>query len=296
MSNIIKAQDFNASNINFSTIKANKMGGKAVYIKYNNNNLRIQMPKMSLPFGVNTFENPDKPGDIRYTIDMSFSDTDPKILESLETFEHKVLEFVEKNSKELFKKHMPVNDLKIIYKSFLKASDPDADKVYPTRLKAKMMKYPNEPFTFDAYDSVKVNGKYPKLTINEETIADTIPSGSHCMSILECGGIWVVGKSFGVTWKVAQLKVFKSTNKLDEYSFIEDPSDCVNEDSNPVNESDNESEPDNEPDYSGDSGDVDELDAGVKNMVTQDPSDTPLVNVETEPVKAVSRRRKAVVA
>ena len=48
--------DFMPSAINFSKLRKNKMGGKAVYLSSSNNNkLYIQLPFMRAPFGLSSY-------------------------------------------------------------------------------------------------------------------------------------------------------------------------------------------------------------------------------------------------
>jgi hypothetical protein len=36
--------------------------------------------------------------------------------------------------------------------------------------------------------------------------------GARCMVIMQCTGIWVVGKKYGCSWKVLQMKVAPRSN------------------------------------------------------------------------------------
>ena len=74
-------KNFNASEITNEPVKTNSLGGKAVYLKYNEQKkITIQTPLVAAPFGLSTYTD-DKTGVTKYSIDMSFkgSDADPKI-------------------------------------------------------------------------------------------------------------------------------------------------------------------------------------------------------------------------
>jgi hypothetical protein len=52
---------------------------------------------------------------------------------------------------------------------------------------------------------------------------EILPKMSECVSILECSGIWIVSGKFGISWRPAQMKVYKNETKLTNYAFIDDP-------------------------------------------------------------------------
>lgn len=222
---VTKAVNLKSQMVNFSeNIKTNKYNGKSVYVNYNGNPLRVQMPKMSLPFGINKYINPDKPEEIKYSLEMSFKDVNPVVLEQLHEIENKTLDFVEKNSKELFKKQMSREVVAENYKSSIKYGEDengDRDLKYAPRLKAKIYT-DGANFRVDTFDSVKVDNKYQKIHINEDNVDDIITKGSSCEAILSCSGIWVVGKTFGVSWVLSQLKIYKNENTLNGYAFQDD--------------------------------------------------------------------------
>lgn len=222
---VIKADKFKASLIKFSdSVKVNKYGGKSVYANYNGGPLRLQLPKMGLPFGVSKYQNPDKPEEVKYSLELSFADIPKNILKELQEMEEKIISFAEEKSKELFKKQQSKELLLEFYKSFIKFSETESgekDDKYAPRLKTKIYNE-GKSFKVDAFEAEKVNGSYPKINITEDDVDDIIQKGSKCEAIIECTGIWVVNKSFGVSWKLAQVKIHKNDKKLSGYSFEED--------------------------------------------------------------------------
>lgn len=224
-SKVIKAEKFKASSINFSeTIKVNKYGGKTVYANYNGGPLRLQMPKMNLPFGVSKYQNPDKPDEIKYSLEMSFANLPDEILTELKNMEEKIIAFAEEKSKELFKKQQSKDLLLEFYKSFIKyAESDDGERIdkYAPRMKAKIYNE-GKNFKVDAFESEKVNGSYPKINITEDDVDEIIQKGAKCEAIIECTGIWVVNKTFGVSWKLAQVKIYRNENQLAGYAFDDD--------------------------------------------------------------------------
>ena len=80
MCDIIKPKNFDVNLLEFSEMKTNQYGGKAVYLKYNGGKFRMQTPKMYLPYGMNDYEikdeNTDEVKGHKYTLDMSFKGID----------------------------------------------------------------------------------------------------------------------------------------------------------------------------------------------------------------------------
>lgn len=219
-SSIVKAADIDLTKFNFSpTIKTNKFQGKSVFASYRGGSLRVQLPKMGLPFGISKYANPES-GDIKYSLDMSMKDVDPAVLENFEAIEEHVLNYVEKNSLELFKKKRTKAILKEFYKPFIKYHEEDGERSdkYPPRFKSKLWTTGND-FSVDVYDSVKVDGKYPKIKMTLDNEGDVITPGSQCEAIIQCSGLWVVGDGFGISWSVVQIKSYKNDNAIVGYAF-----------------------------------------------------------------------------
>lgn len=189
-----KIEDVDVSKITYSEVKVNKYGGKSVYLNYvNRKPLRIQLPKLYLPFGVNDWEG-------KKSVDFSMRDNE-QIVDFITKMEEKLIT----DSSELnwFKKKMPIEVVREFFVSTLKSSEN-----YPPRLKCKM-------FNTDIFDSVKnENGEYPQLEVTNENIGEIISKGSSAQSIIECSGIWLVDKKFGISWKIIQMKIFKESTKL----------------------------------------------------------------------------------
>lgn len=219
-SSIVKADKIESSKFKISkVIKVNKYSGKSVYASYNDSIMRVQLPKMDLPFGVSKYVNPDT-GDTKYSLDLSMKDIDQKVFDNFQEIENTILEYAEKNSLELFKKKRSKEILKEFYKPFIKFHEENgeiSDK-YPARFKAKLWTAGND-FSVDVYDSEKIDGKYPKIKMNLENSDEVITNGSKCEAIVQCSGLWVVGDSFGISWSVVQIKVYKNANALVGYAF-----------------------------------------------------------------------------
>jgi hypothetical protein len=237
---IIKAANIDTTKFKISNvIKVNKYSGKSVYASYGGAIMRVQLPKMDLPFGVSKYTNPES-GDTKYSLDLSMKDADPKVLSNFEEMENVILDYAEKNSLELFKKKRSKEILKEFYKPFIKYHEEDgelSDK-YPPRFKAKLWTTGNE-FSVDVYDSEKIDGKYPKMKMTLENSDEVITGGSKCEAIIQCSGLWVVGDSFGISWSAVQIKLYKNNSALVGYAFQEEE-DEEEVDESPVDSSFNE--------------------------------------------------------
>lgn len=226
--NILKSNEIDTSKITFSTVKTNKFGGKLVYLNYNRGPLRVQTPKMSLPFGVSRWED-------KFSMELSFGDMaenqrSKQFYDSVKAVEAKVK--AEAGSKNWFKKKLSAEVLENFFKSQLKHSldeeGNDSGK-YPPRIKTKLVNN-DDGFRADFYDSVKNDeGEYEKMPVDSENIEETISKGSKAIAIIECTGVWLMDTSFGISWKVVQAKVFKNTNKISGFCLRDDDEEKDNE-------------------------------------------------------------------
>ena len=230
---IVKAQDFKPENVKFSEPKENKHGGKVAYINYDYEDgkppktLRIQMPRMKAPFGISGWDTTKKdrkdnsPTKISNdTLELSFNDSDIDIIEKFEKLDELAIDTGVLNSKEFFKKKFDRDALKLFYKSSVKHNEDDEgerDNKYPPRFKTKLIKNQDSAYTVEVYNSAK-----ERMMMNIENCGKMIPKGSECVCIVECTGIWIIGEKFGLSWRPIQMKVYRSSNKLVGYSFIDD--------------------------------------------------------------------------
>lgn len=243
---LVKAVNFNATKINFSdTAKENKYKGKQIYANYDGAPLRVQLPIMKLPFGINEYVNPDKPDEIRYSLEMAFDESQENILNEFQDLEKRTIEHAKNMSVKLFQKQFTAEVLTELFKTSIRPGQTKEvngqEVTYPSRFKAKIYTSGSN-FDCIVYDSVKVDGAYPKIQVNEQNYRELIPPGSKCEAIVQSNGIWVVGKGFGLSWGLVQLKVYRNENKLTGYAFESDEEEDI------VNESDQQIEETGSPD------------------------------------------------
>lgn len=236
---VIKLSEFKPENVKFSAAKNNKHGGKVVYVNYdyedggNPRTLRIQMPKMKAPFGISGWDKDraDKKDtspteQSNDTLELSVGEN-PELVEKLEKVDALAIKQGVINSKDFFKKKFDSSYIKMQYKSAIKFSeneDGERDDKYPPRIKTKLYKDSSYNYKFQVF-----NSKKELLDLSVYNHNEVIPKGSECVVLLECAGIWIINEKFGLSWRPAQMKVYKSDTKLKEYSFI-DNSDSESDD------------------------------------------------------------------
>jgi hypothetical protein len=249
---VIKLRDFKPENIRFSSLRTTKHGGKVVYINYDYEDnrspkpLRIQMPKMKTPFGISGWDTSrlDKKDsspteNSNDTLELSIGDNH-EIVEKFEQMDLIIISQAVENSKEYFKKKYAEDYIKMQYKSAIKFNeneDGERDTKYPPRLKTKLYKDSEFVYKTQVFNTAK-----ELLKIDVYNYLEILPKGSECVTLLECAGIWIINEKFGVSWRPAQMKVYKSDTKLSGYSFIDDEAEDQEEDNNETEEDNNETE------------------------------------------------------
>lgn len=237
---VIKLDKFKTENVRFSSPRANKHGGKVVYINYDYEDgnppkpLRIQMPKMKAPFGISgwdkdrTDKSETSPTEqSNDTLELSIGQ-ELSVVEKLEKLDDLIVQQAVTNSKEYFKKKYDNNYIKNIFKSPLKFSeneDGERDEKYPPRIKTKLYKDTDFSYKMQIFDS---NKKPVKMSVYN--YPEIMPKGSECVCLLECAGVWIINDKFGLSWKPAQMIVYKSDNNLGGYAFIDEEEDNQQED------------------------------------------------------------------
>ena len=206
--------------------KPKKLGNSLAniaHISLNDENFAFQIPEMSSPFGKSSWNNDN--GTTKHWIDLSFRDIDKRLplqvfKKLIEEIDEKIVQHAFDNCNEFFKKkYSSIDVVRALYTSSIrypkdKSTGEITDK-YPPTFKVTLPQK-NGEFNFEAY-----NRKKELIDIN--TI-DT--KGSMICSIVQCGGIWIAGGKFGVTWRVVQLEVTPKTN-IKGYSFIKNPEDRI---------------------------------------------------------------------
>lgn len=200
--------DFNPEAVNFSKLRKNRMGGKAVYLSSNGNNkLYIQFPFMKAPYGLSSYtdENTKKTS---YSLDLSLDPNEPVTAElekKLLKIDDMVLKNVEANSQEwLGKKYTKSVLQEALYKPLVRPGKGE----WPATIKLKVsVDSKTGAFTSEAYN------------MRRETLPlDSIEKGQRVMAIIDLNQIWFIDNKFGVSARLVQCLV-EPSKKLPSFAF-----------------------------------------------------------------------------
>ena len=204
---IQQSTEFSASSVQFSKLRKNKNGGKAVYLNAGDNKkLYIQFPFMRSPYGLSAFTD-EGTGRTSYSLDLSFDpdNTDAMDLhEKLKELDDIIVNTVAENSKEWLGKEFNVAVLKeALYKPMVRPGK----EQYPSTIKLKILTKPDGTFVPEAYSMQK-----------QPVTLDTIEKGQKCMAIVDLNQIWFIDNKFGVTIRLQQTLLEQSV-KLPSFAF-----------------------------------------------------------------------------
>jgi len=233
----IKSTTFNADNLTTKDIATRSTGLKSVPVRYEGNVLQVQSPKMSQIFELG--EPPQSGGDNgipNYNLNLSFRgmDDDSRLesfCQMMVALDEYNLNYATEHSKELFGKVTKREIVEEFHKPIVKYSTKLTKEggQYPPTMKAKLRFRDNRP-DFEVYDK----DKKEIVVINSESgevNLEMFQQGTKMINLLEYGGMWVVGKSFGATWKVVQTRIYIE-EKFKGCAIVDsdDDSDCEDAD------------------------------------------------------------------
>ena len=216
---IQRSSDFTTSSVNFSKLRKNKNGGKAVYLNTGDNKkLYIQFPFMRSPYGLSAFTD-EGTGRTSYSLDLSFDPDNTDAMElhdKLKALDEIIVNTVAENSKEWLGKEFNVEVLKqALYKPMVRPGK----EQYPATIKLKVLTKPDGSFVPETYNVQK-----------EQVSLDSIEKGQKCMAIVDFNQIWFIDNKFGVTIRLQQVLLEQSV-KLPSFAFqgLDLPSDEIDD-------------------------------------------------------------------
>lgn len=213
-STIINCSELNINDLKFYAPKATQGGGKNVGVmnKKTNSALRMKLPIMF------TFGASDYDGNEKYSFALQFPDIndescDPKYrvcFERLVEFEaslkRKVLEF----SKDWLGKQLKSEEMvDMIWSPMLKypknkeSKEPELNR--PPTLNVKLPCFEGK-WSSEVYDEDR-NMLFPNPDEPSLTPVNFITRGNNMATIIQFGGLWIVGGKIGTTWKLVQTIV-----------------------------------------------------------------------------------------
>ena len=212
---VLNVSEWDTSAIKYMAPKINDKGGKSISLisKQTNRMLHITTPLM-MTWGIADFVDEKGESDGKYSISLNFpndeykSPTTDEFLDKIKAFEQQVLQDAVTNAETWWGESMSLEVCKHTFFPILKYSkNKDTKKIDLTRppsLRAKVPFY-NGKWGVEIYDT-KSNLIFP--CENERlTPIDFVPKLSRVACGLQCTGIWIGGKGWGLTWKMFQCIV-----------------------------------------------------------------------------------------
>jgi hypothetical protein len=211
---IVNAKDFSpAANMIYGKPKVNSKGGKSIGITNSKTrrSLMIHTPMM-LTYGVNKRTNDD--GSISYDMAIQlpreeFATPETRELQSMMAeMEERIVNDAFANSRDWFgKKYSSLEVVKEFWTPMLKFPKNKDDGSYDTSraptIKVKLPFWDGQA-KFDLFD-LKSTQIFPNET--GQGPDELVQKGCNVCCTLLCGGIWITGSKFGVTWKLSQAAV-----------------------------------------------------------------------------------------
>ena len=213
---VLSTENWNTSSIKYMAPKVNDRGGKSINIisTQTNRTLHIQTPLL-MTWGVTDFVDAQTgESDGKFSLSLNFPNSEyatkksSEFLQKLKDYENQILDDAVKNSNLWWGEEMSREVAKHTFFPFLKYSkNKDTKKIdltKPPSIRAKVPNY-NGKWAVEIYDT-KSNMIFPCENENH-TPVDFIPKMSSVACVLQCGGIWIGGKGWGLTWKLVQCVV-----------------------------------------------------------------------------------------
>ena len=217
---VLNINDWNPEEIKYMAPKVNNMGGKSINIisKQTNRAVHISTPLL-MTWGISDFTD-EKTGesDGKFSISLQFpndeyrNDATDAFLTKIKAFETQILEDSVKNSELWWGEPQSMEICKHSFFPFLKYSkNKDTKKIdlsKPPTFRPKVPCYDGK-WGLEIYDS-NTNLIFPCETDKSglpKTPMELVPKLSRVACGLQCSGIWIGGKGWGVTWKMFQCIV-----------------------------------------------------------------------------------------
>ena len=204
---IQQSSEFSPANVQFSKLRKNKNGGKAVYLNAGDNKkLYLQFPFMRSPYGMSAFTD-ESTGRTSYSLDLSFDPDNEEAMalhEKLKELDDIIVNTVAANSQEWLGKEFNVEVLKqALYKPMVRPGK----EQYPSTIKLKILTKPDGTFVPESYSMQK-----------QPVPLDSIEKGNKAMAIVDLNQIWFTDNKFGVTIRLQQA-LFEQSAKLPSFAF-----------------------------------------------------------------------------
>ena len=212
---VLSVADWVVPKIKYMPPKVNERGGKSINIisAQTNRALAISTPMM-MTWGVADFIGDNGESDGKFSISLVFPNDEYRkpstdaFLQKLKDFENQILDDAVKNSELWWGEEMSREVCKhTSFPSLKYSKNKDTKKIDPTKapsIRAKVPFYSGK-WNVEIYDTT--NKQIFPCENEHLTPMDFVPKLSNVACVLQCGGIWIGGKGWGVTWKLIQCVV-----------------------------------------------------------------------------------------
>jgi hypothetical protein len=213
---VLSVSEWNPTAIKYTAPKINKQGGKSINIisTQKNRTLHISTPLM-MTWGIGDFVNESTgESDGKYSMTLNFPNaeyanaTTESFLQKFKDFENQILDDAVKNAELWWGEEMSREVAKHSFYPLLKyAKIKDSKRIdysKPPSIRGKVPCYDGK-WGIEIYNT-KNDLIFP-CEDNRLTPVEFVPKLSNVACVLQCGGIWIGGKGWGLTWKVVQCVV-----------------------------------------------------------------------------------------
>lgn len=200
---VVTVSSFDAKKLSVSDVKKLDNGSSQVYINYDGKRLRVQAPRMTVPYDAGDYKENKK-----YKVSFSFKgmDTNPKVaayFKVLEAIDNFVIDQATKNAAKWFKMPGASRDVvSTIYTPSVKyaidQATGDRKDLPPTQSVA--LKTPKGAFDTEMYDN-------KNQSIEGLTPVEVLRRNAEVTPIVDATGIWIADKKFGLSWKLHQVRI-----------------------------------------------------------------------------------------
>ena len=209
---VLGPSDWDTSAVKFLPPRVNDMGGKAINVisRQTNRSLHISTPLM-MTWGIADYVNEHGESDGKFSITLNFpndeysTDATSEFLQKMKDFESKILDAAVENSEQWWGEKMSREICKHTFFPYIKyrknKETKKLDFESPPSIRAKVPKY-GDKWNVELYDTDS-NQMFP-CDDPDATPPDFVPKMSNIACVLQCGGIWIGGKGWGLTWKMVQ--------------------------------------------------------------------------------------------
>lgn len=212
---VLTIDEWNPSANKYMAPKINDKGLKSITIisRQTNRSLHISTPLM-MTWGVTDFIDEKGESDGKFSISLNFPNEEYKnpstdlFLQKLKDFENQMIDDAVTNSEIWWGEQIPREVTKHTFFPLLKYSkNRDTKKIDPSKppsIRAKVPFY-NSKWGIEIYNTESV--KIFPCESEHLTPVDFIPKFSNVACVLNCNGIWIGGKGWGLSWKLVQCVV-----------------------------------------------------------------------------------------